>query len=85
MPYKDLVIYLGEDKRCDHRIDAALALAKRHGARLKGIAFALNWPIPSYVGAELPIDFTVAGQELAKKNRHRNGGKICQNRWRCGH
>ena len=67
MPYKDLVVYLGEDKRCAHRLDAALALAKRHGARVKGIAFALNWPIPSYVGVEIPVDFTVANQELAQK------------------
>lgn len=67
MPYKDLVIYIGEDKSCQHRIDAALTLAKRHGARLKAIAFALNWPIPSYVGVEIPIDYSVAGQELSRK------------------
>jgi nucleotide-binding universal stress UspA family protein len=38
-------------------------LAKRHNARLKGVVFALNWPIPVYVGIEIPIDFGDAQQK----------------------
>ena len=68
MPYKDLLIYLGDDKRYEQRQEAAFALAKRHGARINGIAFVLNWPIPSYAGVEIPVDFTVANQEIAIKS-----------------
>jgi len=68
MPYKDLLVYLGDDEHCEYRTEAVLALAKRHGARVKGVAFVLNWPTPGYVGVEIPVDFTIANQELATKS-----------------
>ena len=68
MPYKDLLVYLGDDEHSEYGIDAVLALAKRHNARVKGVAFALNWPTPGYVGVEIPVDFTIANQELATKS-----------------
>ena len=67
MPYKDILIHLDDDKHCEQRTDVALALAKRHGARLKGVAFALNWPIPVYVGIEIPIDLGDAQQQVIDK------------------
>jgi len=68
MPYKDLLVYLDDDKHCEQRTKVAISLAKRHDARLKGVAFALNWPIPTYVGVEYPIDFGVAQQEVVDKS-----------------
>ncbi len=68
MPYKDILIHLDDDKHCEQRTDVALALAKRHGARLKGVAFALNWPIPVYVGIEVPIDLGSAQQQVIDKS-----------------
>ncbi|MCP4182726.1 MAG: universal stress protein [Hyphomicrobiales bacterium] len=68
MPYKDLLVYLGEDEHCEYRTEAVLALAKRHNACVKGVAFVLNWPTPGYVGVEIPVDFTKANQELATKS-----------------
>ena len=67
MPYKDLLIFLDDDKHCDQRLDVALSLAKRHNARLKGVAFALNWPMPAYVGVEVPVDLGAAQQEVVDK------------------
>lgn len=57
MPYKDLLLYLDDDKHCGQRTEIALALAKRHGARLKGITFALNWTYPAYAGPEFAVEF----------------------------
>ncbi|MCP4072269.1 MAG: universal stress protein [Hyphomicrobiales bacterium] len=68
MPYKDLLLFLGDDQCCEQRTSAAIALAKRHNARVKGVALALNWPIPSYVGVEIPVDFSAARQEIAVKS-----------------
>lgn len=64
MPYKDLLVYLDDDKHCAQRTQVAIALAKRHNARLKGVTFALNWPIPAYVGIEMPVDFGEAQQKV---------------------
>lgn len=64
MPFKDLLVYLDDGKHCTERTIIAIALAKRHNARLKGITFALNWPIPTYVGMELGIEFSDAQQKV---------------------
>jgi len=68
MPYKDLLVYLGDDEHPEYRTDAVLALAKRHNARVKGVAFALNWPMPGYVGVEIPIDLSASNRDMASQS-----------------
>lgn len=53
MALKDILVYVGNSKQCEHRIDAALALAGRHGAHVVGL-YALSLPeIPPYVRAQI--------------------------------
>lgn len=40
MAYKDLLVHLGDSKATSSRIEAAIAVAKRQGARITGVAVA---------------------------------------------
>lgn len=49
MPLKDLLVHLDQTDQCEARLDLALALAlaRRHGARLTGIFALINPDVPS--------------------------------------
>ncbi|MGB7285579.1 MAG: universal stress protein [Salaquimonas sp.] len=53
MAYTEILVHLDYTKSCDERINAALSLAERSKARVKGVAFALESTISSYLG--IPI------------------------------
>jgi nucleotide-binding universal stress UspA family protein len=53
MALKDILVYVGNSKQCEARIDAAVGLASRHGAHIAGL-YALSLPeIPSYIRAQI--------------------------------
>ena len=54
MPYRELLVHLDYTRACDERVKAALSLGKRHGARVKGIALALESSLASYLGISIP-------------------------------
>lgn len=66
MSYKDLLVHLDDSEACNHRIAAAVALAKRQDARLTGIALALESTISTYIGIDFPSALTDAQQEIVK-------------------
>lgn len=56
MAYKDIVVHLAQDARAPARLDAAVALAERFGARVTGV-YVLSHPIvPGYAGFEVTAD-----------------------------
>jgi len=67
MAYKDLLVHLDSCSGCNDRIEAAVALAKRNEARLKGVALALKSSISTYLGIDIPSSLTEAQQELVRK------------------
>lgn len=67
MAYKDILIHLDDSKACASRIEAAIALAKRHEARLSGVALALKSTISTYIGVDIPSSLTDAQQEIVAK------------------
>lgn len=56
MTFKDILVLLDDTKACDRRLDAALALAKSHGAHLTGLCVVLEPAIPEYVRVEIPSE-----------------------------
>jgi nucleotide-binding universal stress UspA family protein len=67
MAFKDLLVHLDDSNACASRVDAAIALAKRQDARVRGIALALKSTISTYVGIDIPSSLTEAQQEIVKK------------------
>ncbi len=67
MSYKDLLVHLDDTAICAERVEAAVALAKREGARLTGIALALESTISTYIGIDFPSSLTDAQQEIVQK------------------
>ncbi len=67
MSYKDLLVHLDDTDICAERVAAAVALAKREGARLTGIALALESTISTYIGIDFPSSLTDAQQEIVQK------------------
>lgn len=67
MSYKDLLVHLDDTDICSERIAAAIALAKREGARLTGIALVLESTISTYIGIDFPSNLTEAQQEIVEK------------------
>ena len=67
MSYKDLLVHLDSSDICAERVAASIALAKREGARLTGIALALESTISTYIGIDFPSSLTDAQQEIVKK------------------
>lgn len=53
MAYSEILVHLDYTKSCDERVRAALSLAERSKARVKGVAFALESTITNYLG--IPI------------------------------
>lgn len=67
MSYKDLLVHLDGSDICAERVEAAVALAKRDGARLTGIALALESTISTYIGIDFPSSLTEAQQEIVEQ------------------
>lgn len=68
MALKDLLVHLDDSKACTYRIDAAIALAKRQDARVRGVALSLKSTISTYVGIDIPSSLTKAQQEIVQKS-----------------
>lgn len=66
MSYKDVLVHLDDTDICAARVDSALALAKREGARVTGIAMALESTIATYIGIDFPASLTDAQQALVQ-------------------
>ena len=66
MAYKDLLVHLDSSDICAERVAAALALAKREGARLTGIAMELESTISTYMGIDFPASLTEAQAQIVK-------------------
>lgn len=64
MALKDIVVHVDHDRRCAARLDAAFALAARHGAHLTGVFVRSEMHIPTYIRAQM-------GEELLDRQaRH---------------
>ncbi|HBQ36464.1 MAG TPA: hypothetical protein DD729_06455 [Rhodobacteraceae bacterium] len=68
MSFKDLLVHIDDTDICAERIAAAVALAKRDGARLTAIALALESTISTYIGIDFPSSLTEAQQEIVQKS-----------------
>jgi nucleotide-binding universal stress UspA family protein len=53
MAYAEVLVHLDYTKACPERIKAAMSLAKRTDARVKGVALALQSTISNYLGIPL--------------------------------
>ncbi len=67
MSYKDLLIHLDDSDICEARVDAAITLAKREGARVTGVALALESTISTYIGIDIPSSLTQAQQKIVRE------------------
>ena len=67
MAFKDLLIHLDDSAACPARLGAAIALAKRSGASVTGVALALESTISKYVGIEFPASLNEQQQEIVRK------------------
>lgn len=54
MTYKDLLVNLDDSKGCRKRVDAAVRLARQHGAHLTGVYPIVEIPLLHYCSAGLP-------------------------------
>ncbi len=68
MSYKDVLVHLDNTDVCAARVSAAVALAKREGAQVTGLAMALESTISTYIGIDFPASLTEAQQEIVKKS-----------------
>lgn len=66
MAFKDLLVHLDDSAACSHRIDAVLALARRHEASVIGMALALESTISRYVGKTFPSSIDQAQRDIVK-------------------
>lgn len=64
MAYKDLLVHLDDSEACAYRIEAAVALAKRHKAKVSGVALALESTISSYIGFSFPASLIKAQSDI---------------------
>ena len=67
MQVKDILVHLDNSDACAHRVEAAIALAKREQARVTGVALALKSITANYIGIQVPKSITEAQQEIVKE------------------
>ena len=67
MAFKDLLVHLDDSAASPARFGAALALAKRSGASVTGVALQLELTISKYVGIDFPRSLNDAQQEIVNK------------------
>ncbi len=66
MSYKNILVHIDDSEVCDQRVAAAVALAKRQGAMVTGIALALESTISTYIGIDIPSSLTEQQQALVE-------------------
>ena len=76
MAYKDILVHLDASNNCQHRIKAAIALAKRQEAHVTGIALALKSTISTYVGIDIPSSLTEAQQKIVQESAQNSVDKF---------
>jgi nucleotide-binding universal stress UspA family protein len=70
MTYKDIAVYLSDDDHSNERMDAAMELAKQHGANLTGIYVMTQPVIPSFIQAEIPTELIEERIREVKAHAH---------------
>ena len=70
MAYNDLLVHLDDSKGCAKRVDAAVRLARQHGAYLTGFYPSVEIPLLNYIREQIPRDILARmdaeAQELAE-------------------
>ena len=56
MTYKDLLVHLDDSRGCRKRVDAAVRLARQHGAHLTGVYPIVKIPLLHYIRRHIPRD-----------------------------
>lgn len=82
MTFKDILVHLDDSKECENRVAAAVALAKRQGANVIGIALAPQSTISTYIGIDIPSSLSDAQKNLVHKaaeNAIANFEKVAEN------
>ncbi len=64
---KDILVHLDASETCAQCVEAAAMLAKRKGAHLIGLAFALESSLLQYYGGKLPIDLADRNKEATRE------------------
>jgi nucleotide-binding universal stress UspA family protein len=67
MAFKNLLVHLDDSAAATHRVNAALALAKRQDAMVTGVAIELESTISSYIGVNFPAALTDAQREIVRR------------------
>jgi nucleotide-binding universal stress UspA family protein len=83
---KDILVHIDDGERCGTRLDMAITLAKRHGARLTGLFSRVDSHKPSAV-ARRASDGLVQARELAKAEftRRTNEADVEGRWWQLSH
>jgi nucleotide-binding universal stress UspA family protein len=68
MAYQDLLVHLDDSKGCGPRVDAAVRLARQHGAHLTGVYPIVEIPLLHYIRRQIPRD--VQASMDAEAQRH---------------
>lgn len=76
MALKDLLVHIDDGEVGAERMAAAVALAKRAGARVVGVAFALEAGMSSYVGIDLPSGLSDAERDVMERAAQSARGKL---------
>lgn len=75
MAYTGILVHLDYTKSCDDRVKAALSLATRSGAKVSGVAFALESTLSSYLG----IQISAGLDKKQKKTIEKAAAKLIKN------
>jgi len=65
MAIKNMLVHLDNSGTCAQRVEAAVDLARRYGARLSGLFVVPDYFIPSYVEAQISADIIAEINEQA--------------------
>lgn len=67
MAFKNLLVHLDDSAAAAHRVNAAIALAKRQDAMVTGVGIELESTISSYVGIGFPASLSDAQREIMRR------------------
>jgi nucleotide-binding universal stress UspA family protein len=81
MTPKDLIVHLDSGPRAAERLDVAIALARRHGARVTGLFAESAFLGRSLVGKRAPEDLEAAAREARSRFEARTGDAGVPSRW----
>lgn len=70
MPIKDVLVHIDAGPHCAARLDAAIALAARHGAHLTGLYFRTDQQIPPFVRSQFGPRVTALRDQFATEARN---------------